>query len=1115
MLTFITGGCGSGKSTILMQRIREDIAKGREVIVLVPEQFSFEAEKKFYDFLGASAFNRMHIFSFMTLSRYLFREYGKNIRAGHYADDREKLVFLYQAVRTTAERGELQSFSKRSESSGFVEELLSLFVKLRKAGITADVLADAAANIGDQRLREKTSVIAAVLLEYDNILKKNNLYDSLTDLSEAAAMADIADFFVGKYLYLDEFDGFTGDQYGMLDVILSQSAEITCALRTDMIHNERVLSPIFEGGNRTFHRLQRMAKDLSLPVQVEYCREYVRSAHPDLQAMSTQLLRPHTVAASYTGHVHLAEAADPIAEAEYICAEIRRLLEEDKTLRCRDISIAIKNLDTYTSTFQRALERYNLPYHISDPKPILHTELIRHFLSLFTLLANDNWDTECILRYLKNPFSAYDNVAVSMLEHYCFTWSIDGEDWNSSFCPEEGDAAERAKPFGGAVLEQTRSAFVSEIQTLSTLCSGKNVREICTALYNHLCVKKEQRAAALAALDVLAQREFTTLWGLLMGIMDTIVSCSGDEVMEMGQLLEMFRLMIGSSHFSTPPQTLDCIQIVSAQTALLNAPKIVFVPEVCEGILPGEISLDGMFTRQELELLEEKNIIISRMFAELYSDERLIVHKLVSAPTEHLYLTYPQRNAAGEPVQPSVIVRQTEGIFQHPALLTRVSDLPLSFYVRTYASAYFHFVRALRTGHPELAALYRILVQHPDYTAKVRKLTELSATPDHRVSPESMQNFLGERVILSPSGIEKFYECPFHYFCRYCLRLYIPEKNAFSSRDVGNYAHYCLEHILRKYTVEQFTNLTQEDLLKEIRSMSDTYSEAAFSDALRRDGRFQLNYRMSGMGLLRLLQHMQKEMKGGKFSPIGFEVKLSRDCEEGTVPMLRLRDGKVCCDGKIDRIDWCQEGGNTFLRVVDYKTGERDFVPEKLAQGLDMQMPIYLLALRDSGIYENFVSGGVLYMPSGMVGMKSYQDREDKKKKEADVVLDEYYQMKGLLLDSAAVFMEPEIASSCEPVYDTGKRLYSVSRKQMEAMESHIAERICNMADTLYAGDVAPDPYCYPYSPCSYCECSDLCGMATDEAMEMTDDERYEAITSVFGKPETATEEEKGEEADE
>ncbi len=1108
MLTFITGGCGSGKSTILMQRIKEDIAKGREVIVLVPEQFSFEAEKKFYDFLGASAFNRMHTFSFMTLSRYLFQQFGKNARAGHYANDQEKLVFLYQAVRTTSERGELLSFSKRSESSGFVEELLSLFVKLRKAGITADVLATAAENIGDQRLREKTSVIAAVLLEYDRILQENDLYDSLTDLSEAASLADIENFFVGKYLYLDEFDGFTGDQYGMLDVIFRQSAEITCALRTDMIHNERVLSPIFEGGNRTFHRMQRMAKDISLPVQVEYCREYVRSAHPDLQAMSTQLLRPHTAIAPYAGHVHLAEAADPIAEAEYICATIRHLLEEDKTLRCRDISIAIKNLDAYTSTFQRALERYELPYHISDRKPILHTELIRHVLSLLTLLANDNWDTECILRYLKNPFSAYDNVAVSMLEHYCFTWSIDGADWLNSFCPEEGDAAERARAFGGEHLEKTRSAFVTEIQKLSGECSGKTVREICTVLYHHLCKKKKSREAALEAMDALSQREFITLWGMLMEIMDTIVSCSGDEVMEIGQLLEMFRLMIGSSHFSTPPQTLDSIQIVSAQTALLNAPKIVFVPEVCENVLPGEISLDGMFTRQELELLEEKHIIISRMFAELYSDERLIVHKLVSAPTEQLYLTYPQRNAGGETVHPSVIIRQTEGIFQqHPALLTKVSDLPLSYYVRTHASAYFHFVRAMRTGHPELAALYQILVQHPDYAAKVRKLTELSATPDHHVSPESMKDFLGERVILSPSGIERFYECPFRYFCRYCLRLYIPEKNTFSHRDVGNYAHYCLEQILRKYSVEQFTNLTQEDLLKEISGLSNTYSASAFSDAVRRDGRFQLNYRMSGMGLLRLLQHMQKEMKGGKFAPIGFEVQLSREAQEGTIPMLRLRDGKVCCDGKIDRVDWCQEDGNTFLRVVDYKTGERDFMPEKLAQGLDMQMPIYLLALRDSGMYENFVSSGVLYMPSGMIGMKNYQDREDKKKKEADAVLDEYYQMKGLLLNKAAPLMEQEIASHCKPVHDAGKRLYSVSKKQMEAMESHIADKICNMADALYAGEVAPDPYCYPYSPCGYCDCSDLCGMAVDENMEMTDDQRYEAVVSVFGEPECDIEE--------
>lgn len=434
--------------------------------------------------------------------------------------------------------------------------------------------------------------------------------------------------------------------------------------------------------------------------------------------------------------------------------------------------------------------------------------------------------------------------------------------------------------------------------------------------------------------------------------------------------------------------------------------------------------------------------------------------------------------------------------------MIREKEIPLSYYVRTHASAYFHFVRNLRTNAKELSALRQLLLQHPEYADKVRKLSETSTAAVHQVSPDSMKKFLGDQIKLSPSGIEKFFECPFKYFCNYCLRLYVPEMNAFSNRDVGNYAHYCLEQILRKYSVEDFVKLSPNDLRDEISALSKAYSAAAFSESLQRDGRFQLNFQMSGSGLMKLLTHMQKEMKEGKFIPVGFEVKLDASEEEGTIPLLTLRDGTVRCDGKIDRVDLCQQDDMQFLRVVDYKTGDREFIPEKLAHGLDLQMPIYLLALKQSGRYEHFVSGGVLYMPSGQIAMRNYQDRDATKKVAPEQLITDYYQMKGLIHADAAPLMEKTLAQSCADVYKPSKKmLYSVSSEQMESMEKHIEKKICEMADMLYDGNIAPNPYPYAMSPCTFCGCSDICGAEPPELVQMPNDERYDAIVSVFGEP--------------
>lgn len=1095
MLRFVLGGCGTGKSTRLMELIKKDLADGKDVIVLVPEQFSFEQEKKLYEYLGAADFNLLQTRSFATLSRLILQTYGSNARAERYASDREKLVFLFEAVDTVVKRGDLKTLGRRTDSAEFIESLLALFTKLRKAGITSQQLIDASVVL-PERLGDKTNDIALLLLEYDRILQENELHDRLTDLTEAAIIANVQGFFESKHVYIDEFDSFTGDQYGMLDVILAQASNVTAAIRTDEPNAK--ISPIFEGGNRTYRALLKMAKDdYRIPVETEFRDRYLRSPHADLRAVSTQILRPYHSRAEYSGHVHIMEASTPIAEAEYIAATICHLLSEDASLRCRDIAVAVKSLDAYGSVLERAFARYELPYHISSANPVLHTELMRHFLSLLTLLAESHWNTESVLRYLKIPFSGFGTVEVSMLEHFCFTWSIEKDDWLHPFYQEGTETAERAASFGGARLEQTRERLIKEITALKKNCKGKTVRVVCEALYQHMEHKRKAGEMHFASLDTLQQREFVTLWNMLTEIMDTVVSCCGDRVLDHTALRDMFHLQIAGSQFSTAPQTLDSIQIVEAQTARLNAPAVVFVPGVSENEFPGEIQLGGMFTRQELEQLSESGIAITRLFFELYSDERLMIHKVFSAPGAHLFLSYPCINAAGESAKPSTVIRQIAAMFPAEAsLMVREEEVPLTYYVRTPASAYFHFVRNLRRDDGEVAALRQLLLQHPLYGERVRKLTETDTVPSCHVSSECMKNFLGEQLTLSPTGIEDFYSCPFQYFCSHCLRLYAPEKNAFSNLNVGNYAHFCMEQILRKYDIKQFVSLTSSQLLEEIRMLSEQFSANNFSDALRRDSRFRLNYRMSGMGLLKVLRQMQQEMQSGEFVPVSFETPVSDRQGEGVIPPLSLRDGAIRCTGKIDRIDCCETAEGTLVRVVDYKTGARVFEPEKLAHGLDMQMLIYLFALQQSGVYEDAIPGGVLYMPSGQLKRKNYEARE--KGKDAKDILDDYYRMKGLLLDSAAAHMETAIAEACAPILGSGKSsLFAVDAQQMVKLESHVAQKICDMADALYEGAIAPDPYLN--APCGFCGCGDLCGMEKLPQQNLTSAQRKEAIASVFG----------------
>ena len=1088
MLHCILGGCGTGKSTQMTSRIVQKLSENEKVLVLVPEQFSFEAEKKLYAALGAVQFNRLHTYSFTTLSRDILSQYGG--RSGDYASEHEKLLYIYEAVQRCVKQKELLLLEKRSSSPDFIMSLYDIITKIRKAGIPAETWLETAFAFSD-RIREKAMDIGHILLHYDRILKEKERYDNLTDLTEAVLLADMQEYFQCCCVYLDEFDSFTGDQLKMLEVILRQAKEVTAVIRADdpSEHPSGGLS------TQTFYRLQNMAKDIGLQIRVTYCAEYLRSPHASLKAAA---MLSDAKVSSDDGHLHIVETSDPVMETEFICAEICRLLQENTSLRCSDIAIAVKSPTIYFPLLERALERYALPYDLSTAEPVLHKELILCFLDLIALISDSTWQTESILRYVKSPLSGYDPDSASMLEHFCFTWGIDKNDWNSSFWQEDVPEEEQhTYGFGGRELENLRESLITEISGLRRACHGKNVRKICTVLYEQLCklqkhIPKENEPQK--------QNETVVLWNTLVDILDTMVGCFGEQCIPMGILRENLLLLIRNSNFSTPPQTLDSIRIVDAQTARLDSPEIVFVPGVIEGVFPGEVHSSGMFSEQELRELEDQHISISRLLPELHADEMLIVNKTLASSTQQLYLTYPTTDVSHAPAQPANVINRLLRLFpENNSIFLRASDLPLHFYVRTMASGYFHYVRHLREDTSELAALRQLLERDSVYAARLSKLVAAKELPTPSVCPETMELLLGKKTALSPSGIEQFENCAFRYFCQYVLHLYIPEQNALTPRTSGDFTHYCLEHFLSDRDREQFLHMTPEQLREEVTRLSDIFSNRFFSDAVRRDGRFQFNYRKTGQNLVTLLIHLQKAMESGHFMPVGFEVKVSE--QPGCQKPLTLRNGQIICHGDIDRVDLC-EGDAKFLRVIDYKTGTKMLSPEKLADGLDMQMLIYLFALGQNGAYQGAAPSGVFYMPSGQPKQNVFQERSEKAVGPEEV-LAAFYQMKGLVLDSTLPYMEEEIQSSAAPVLlpDNKSGLYTVTADQMTHLRQHVEQTICNMVDALRAGSIAPEPNLrHETSPCSYCTYGDICGRSETAARKCTNEEKQQALLEVFGK---------------
>ena len=259
MLKTFIGGAGCGKSYHLIKELCKLAGtNNKKIIYIVPEQFSFEADKKLYRELGAEKFNNILSVSFTSLANEIFEKFGG--KPGEYADDIQKFIIMSQAVKKVTEADSLNYYKKQAGRTGFVNEALAVVNEFRQCGITPDRLMNICSTNKDYN--EKISALSALYTAYDELLEAADLKDSLTDISNAAAIAQGSDYFKDAYIFFDEFESFTGDQYELIDVMFSQASAVYIALRytADTTGTELRDNNVFHAGMKTYAGFLELAK---------------------------------------------------------------------------------------------------------------------------------------------------------------------------------------------------------------------------------------------------------------------------------------------------------------------------------------------------------------------------------------------------------------------------------------------------------------------------------------------------------------------------------------------------------------------------------------------------------------------------------------------------------------------------------------------------------------------------------------------------------------------------------------------------------------------------------------------------------------------------------------
>ncbi len=1114
MLKLLYGSSGTGKTeTIYREIARVSETGAAKVMIVVPEQFSFETERKLLSFLGERAFARVEVYSFTRLCHRAFELYGGNNRS--YADTTAKILLMELALREVSDT--LEHYRRVSRSRQFLLSALQTVEELKVNGVTPEQYEEASQALKETPSGDKLGEISTIYSAYQGILERS-YQDALDDFSKALELIRSNYFFEGYDIFLDEFKGFTKPEFDLIGEMLGKSRSCTVSLCMDRSDEN---DPLFYSVKKTADRLKRIAMEKNCKIAQPLCLEKNhRFRNEALLYLERNVFRGDAV--PFLGKneaVSVYQAVNEYEEADYAMSWI---LEQVQAHGCRyrDIVLMCRDLESYQWILEPAFQKYNIPVFF-DSRFEIEAFPPARFLAAVLETAVSRMETENMLNLLKCTMLPFTLEEVSALENYVYLWDITGAKWESEFTANprgfKGELTEDDRTVLGG-LNRIRSAVAGPLCLFINNTREVTVREIAQAFYHLL--------DQLGAIDVLSNTIndlhaggehdladiYSRVWELLMKVLDTMVVTAGEIRMDLRRFMELFTLAVQNSELADRPQALDCVMVGSPDRMRTDSPKALAILGVNDGIFPF-VPTDGTLLRDEERLaLANLGLELQGDFKEKILEERFIAYKALTVPTDSLLLTSRRADITGEVKQPSELLGQLSALFTEHVAFDSEDVSPL-FYCRSQETAFLTLASRYSQKSDFTKTLAGYFKGVPGYQARLSLLERAMKPQSFRIGDERLaKKLFGGKMQLSPSRVEAYYRCPFAYFCRYGLKALPRTKAELNPMERGVAIHDVLYRFVSEYGETMF-DLAEEEVKEIVNRYLERYIADVMGGGSDKSKRFLAAFYRLRSTVSNIVLRLIAEFKQSAFKPVDFELEIG-ESEDVSPLRLKTADGsEIIVSGTIDRVDLCEIGGQKYVRVIDYKSGAKKFNLSDVYYGLNLQMILYLFILWKNGKqkYDGVFPAGVLYMPAGEVSLALPRDASAQ---DAEKQRISQYKMNGFVLE------DPEVVSAMEenakgvfiPVERNkdgsfGKRSSLLKLEELGKMERYVNRLVLRMAGELHRGGIPAAPVYSggTKSPCEYCDYSFVCGQKnTAEKTPPVDDLDKERFFAVIGGDEDA-----------
>lgn len=1116
-----------GRENLDKEKFIYDNIGGRALLV-VPDQFTLEAERELIAHSGAKALMDVEVLSLSRLGYRLLEELGGSKRT--FIDKYGRHMILSSIA--AEEREKLQVFKGLEEKNSFIELVNNFISEMKQFNCGADELAEIARSVPDgSYTQRKLEDLYLLYSEYEAAIR-GKYTDSEDYIDLFLGKISRSELVAGNHIWIYGFDSFAPKALSVIGELMQYAADVNLVLTYDDKREARD-ADLFALAETVIRNFENLAERRSTEVRkraipktytaeradkIQFIEQELYALPARKYARGGQSTNPaeggaSEAAAAGTDSLTLVAAANLYNEAESAACYVLELVR-DFGYRFSDIKVICNDQETRGPILKRVFKEYGIDLVSDTSKDILQSSIVQYITALMDVVV-EKYRTDLMIKMLKSGFGDLTNDEITDLENYAIKYKIRGTMWKRPFVRGESEYGAEALVRMNAVREKAL-AFMPDLEAIF---EAETCGEFISGLYGFLYekVKLPEKIADLTVLQTEQGRpdlaeETAQIWGKVIGIFDQMSEIMGEQKFRAAAFRDLFEVGISQVEIGILPPTKDGLMMGTMQRTRTGEMKALVVVGANEGVLPNEKPGSGLFGSDEKNLFKENGIELCKVDDVRFLEERMGIYRNLSKPRERLWISYSLSDAEGGPARPSGVFTKLAGLFGDTPVardvLNRQSDAEL---VGAGPAGLRHLTEALQAaceGRPLAPHWHEALAwfkqNKPEALEPIRAGIAFTNKQEDLGREMTAALYMGNigstreealepspELSLSPSRLERYARCPFSHFVQYGLK---PEERRIfeiAPREIGDIYHECLMEMSRHLTARgiaitdpasPWMTISREECRTFVEDViakkSGTYREGILEAGNEEKYRGR---RITDI-CEKVCWAVIEQVRAGEILRSSFEAPFGRGRRIPPIP-VNLGEGRTAyIEGKIDRVDYLP---GERVKIIDYKTGNENFSVAEAEAGYRLQLMLYLEAslerrMKPAGVFYFKISEPMVDASGAAIGPEEISDKIQKSFKLNGVIVDDPNVIRNVAGDFSGISDVVPIRINKEGLISGTGKDNLLTDEEFESLREKVCEKVTDICKSLAGGGIEIHPMkTAATSACAYCRYKGICRFDT------------------------------------